>query len=164
MTGDSCGPDGSVTRDRANAFAAFLSYLAHNQAYFTGAVMLESLMRQLGDSLTIHIADQFIFEYARKQGYHIPSYPYDPTSELRAFLAEYEVEDVRGWYARIGIPASSYELLGQRRLLVVRDDRYRRKAFEMSIEERITDDEQCRLVQRSIEFLLEPEHHDPTVF
>ncbi|MGI6591229.1 MAG: hypothetical protein ACOX1O_06465 [Eggerthellaceae bacterium] len=158
------GREVEMSRDRANAFNAFLGYLAANRAYFSGRVMLESLMSMLGESLTIHPADRFVFEYARKQGYHIPSYPYDPTSELRAFLDEYGVEDVRAWYERIGIPAHSYELLGQRRLLVVRDDRYRRKAFEMSIEGRTTDDEYCRLVQRAIEFLEEPEHNDPTVF
>ena len=126
--------------------------------------MLDALMHMLGPSLAIYDAPWFIFEYARKQGYHIPSYPYDPTSELRAFLAEYEVEDVRGWYARIGVDETAYEVLGQRRLLVVRDARYRRKAFVMSIEERITDDELCRLVERTICYLMEEDHHDPTVF
>lgn len=152
------------SRDRAHAFEAFMGYLESNRPYFTGKVMLDALMRMLGPSLAIYDAPQFIFEYARKQGYHIPSYPYDPTSELRAFLAEYEVEDVRGWYARIGVDATSYEVLGQRRLLVVRDARYRRKAFLMSIEDRITDDELSRLVERTIRFLTEEEHSDPTVF
>lgn len=161
MTGDI---EQTESREHAHAFEAFIGYLEANRSYFSGKVMLEALMRMLGPSLLIYDAPQFIFEYARKQGYHIPSYPYDPTSELRAFLAEYEVEDVRGWYARIGVDESTYEVLGQRRLLVARDAHYRRKAFVMSIESRITDDERCRLVERTISFLTEGEHNDPTVF
>lgn len=152
------------SREHAHAFETFIGYLEANRSYFSGKVMLDALMHMLGPSLLIYDAPQFIFEYARKQGYHIPSYPYDPTSELRAFLAEYDVEDVRGWYARIGVDAGTYDVLGQRRLLVVRDAKYRRKAFVMSIEGRITDDELSRLVERTIAYLAEDEHDDPTVF
>jgi hypothetical protein len=153
------------TRDRTNAFEAFISFLAGRKQQFDGQAMLDELMRMLGPSLELYEdASRFVFAYARKQGYHIASYPYDPTSELRSFLAEYEVDNVQGWYARIGIDAATYPALPQRRLLVVRDAQYRRKAFLMSIADRITDDEQCRLVSRVIQFLGEDEHRDPTVF
>lgn len=153
------------SRDRTNAFEAFIGYLTGMKNHFTGQAMLDELMRLLGPSLELYEdASRFVFAYARKQGYHIPSYPYDPTSELRAFLAEYGVENVQRWYARIGIDAAVYPALPQRRMLVVRDSQYRRKAYLMSIADRITDDEVCRLVSRVIGFLSEEEHHDSTVF
>ena len=126
--------------------------------------MLDELMRLRGASLQIYDAPQFIFAYARSQGYHIPSYPYDPTSELRAFLADWEVADIPAWYARIGVDAGSYAVLAQRRLLVARDDAFRRKAFLMSIPERTTDDECASLVERVVAFLSGGRTDDPTIF
>lgn len=155
----------AYSRDRTNAFEAFIEFLAGRKRQFDGQAMLDELMRILGPSIELYEdASRFVFAYARKQGYHIPSYPYDPTSELRAFLAEYQVENVQEWYARIGIDAATYPALPQRRLLVVRDAAYHRKAYLMSIADRITDDELCRLVSRVIRFLGEGAHRDPTVF
>lgn len=142
----------------------FIGFLAAHPDYFTGTVMLDLLLAVLGDHAHIYDASTFIYTYARKQGYYIPSYPLDGISEIRSFFEEYGVEDIPGWYERIGVSRAVYEVLAQRRLLVVRDEQDRRKAFVMGIEGYVDDEEARRLVSCALSFLAGSAEGDPTLF
>jgi len=85
----------------------------------------------LGDRARVHVADQYLYDYARSQGYYLPPYPLAGCGELRGFLADQGVRDIPSWYATIGVDAGLYAQLYRYDLLVAMDDRWWRQAIPL---------------------------------
>lgn len=97
--------------------------------WMNGRDTVRAFVRAVDPVLQLFDAGQYIWAYARRQGYDIPAYPMDPAGEVREFLADAGATDVPSWYASIGVDAQTYAHLGDYRLLVARDADFRRQAL-----------------------------------
>lgn len=96
--------------------------------WMDGRDAIRLAIRVCDGAVQLHDAVRYIWVYARKQGWYIPSYPMDPAGEVRDFLADAGVHDVPEWYRAIGVDASVYAHLADFRLLVAVDPWFHRCA------------------------------------
>lgn len=83
----------------------------------------------LGARIEVGDASQYLFHYARNQGYKIPPYPFAGTGEIKEFFADWDARDLPGCYERLGVGSADYPHLPERTIVVVMDARFRRRAF-----------------------------------
>ncbi len=83
----------------------------------------------MGDRIEVGDASQYIFHYARTQGYKIPAYPLAGNGEIKQFFADQQVKNIPAWYEKLGVGREQYERLNQQTIVVVSNVRFRRKAF-----------------------------------
>jgi|GEM_PF-1226158 len=145
-------PDPVPTRERA--FERFLALLQERRDVLSGNDLLHLTIAVLGDHATVNDGPQYIYAYARHQGYDIPPYPLAGCGEIKQFFADNGVRNVPEWYGKIGISPETYKVLHEKRLIVVRNTRSQRKAFVVDTMKALPDDEAYRLVDAIISFVL----------
>ena len=87
----------------------------------SGVAILKMVIDLSGDSAVVYRADQYIYAYARHEGYSLPPYALAGCGEIREFLADQEAEDLPHWYEGIGVDRALYEELYRYDLLVLTD-------------------------------------------
>jgi len=107
------------------------TWLAEREGRVSGAAALNLVVDLLGEDATFHVGDQYLFDYARAQGYYLPPYPLAGCGEIREFLADEGVRDVPSWYARIGVDSQLYAELYHCQLLVLRESGFWKQAIPL---------------------------------
>lgn len=74
----------------------------------------------LGDRLEVGEASQYIYHYARRQGYDLPPIPFAGNGEFKQFLADEQVKDIPEWYARFGVSSAEYQHIYEKTLVAIR--------------------------------------------
>lgn len=74
----------------------------------------------LGDRLEVGEASQYIYHYARRQGYDLPPIPFAGNGEFKQFLADEKVGNIPEWYARFGVSHETYQRIYEKTLIAVR--------------------------------------------
>lgn len=83
----------------------------------------------MGDRIKVGDASRYLVEYARAQGYDIPSYAFAGCGEIKQFFRDQGVADVPSWYEKLGVPADDARRLYGHTLIEVRDFEFRRMAI-----------------------------------
>lgn len=90
---------------------------------------VEVLSFVMGEGIVAGDASQYLYYYARRQGYDIPPFPLAGCGEIRDFFADCDVTNVPEWYAKIGIGDEEYQHLHERTIVVVRNKENKRMAY-----------------------------------
>lgn len=85
----------------------------------------------MGDALAVGPAARYLSEYARKQGYDIPPFPFSSSGEIKQFFADWGVTNVPEWYACIGIDEAGYERINASTLVAVRNPENKRMVIQL---------------------------------
>lgn len=141
-------------RGRDEVFVRFHRLLEAKKDALSGDDILHLVIAVLGDRATVNDGAEFIYRYARTQGYDIPPYPLAGCGQIKEFFHDNGVRNVPEWYGKIGIGPEAYRTLHQKNLIVVRNAKNQRKAFAVDTVRALPDDEALELADAIMSFVL----------
>jgi len=130
---------------RSTVFERLLELLISKRETLSGENLLHLTLAVLGDRVSVNDGPEYIYTYARQQGYNIPPYPLAGCGEIKEFFADYGVKNVPEWYGKIGISLETYKVLHEKNLIVVRNAAHQRKAFPIESWGRLSDEDALKL-------------------
>ncbi len=148
-------------------FERLVELLISKRDLLSGSDLLNLTIAALGDRVSVNDGPEYIYAYARQQGYNIPPYPLAGCGEIKEFFADNGVKNVPEWYGKIGISRETYRVLNEKNLIVVRNAGNKRKAFVINSWSKISDKDALRLTTDILHFALADEEEnkqDDTVF
>lgn len=100
--------------------ALFCSALESEQEWQNVWRLARLTSKLLGDRLEAGDASQYIYHYARRQGYDLPPFPLAGCGEIKQFFFDEGVEDIPQWYERLGIVGEEYQRLHEKTIVAAR--------------------------------------------
>ncbi len=114
-----------------HAFAGLIELLKteYEAGYFSIYRLFPVASLVLGDRAQVGNASQFIYHFARSQGYNLPPYPLAGSGEIKKFFADESVKNVPEWYEKIGLTADEYAHIHEYTIISVRGRHADRRAL-----------------------------------